>query len=99
MGRMGHGLFVTECVWPGRVVAKYRGTLTTHLRVEEETKRRAQAGQHEEYQMSVEGADVIIDAMHASCDAKYAKHSCKPNARYATSVSGVTLMWCSLRHW
>lgn len=81
-GLIGDDLTITELIWPGRVISEYRSTLMTLWRAAEVVRRLAFAGPHEEYQLSVDVADVVIDGMDASSDTKYANHSYKPNARY-----------------
>lgn len=81
-GLGGNGLFVIECVLPGPVISEYCGTRMKHRRAVEVPTRRGLTRQHEEYQLCVDGADVVIDGMDRSSDAKYVNHSCEPNARY-----------------
>lgn len=83
-GLVGLGLFAVEDMPPGTLVAEYFDNRMTHAAAEWLRERRAGAFTTDEYFLSVEGRDVVIDALWKDYEGKSANKSCAPSAWFVS---------------
>lgn len=66
------------------LIIEYSGTHLTHSEAERESKSHTTVGLTEEYGLSVEVRDVVIEAWMHNGEGKHVSNSCYPTARYIT---------------
>ena len=77
-GRHGLGLYALEFVEKGRIIREYSGELISEEEADRREMDRDAKGMKKDYMVNVEGA--VIDATHVGGPARFANHSCDPNA-------------------